>query len=110
LRDVVRFRRQFWIIDGWQKDGPSLRRLDRFERTGASWRDMEKSTVMCSTREQHDVEVLNRDSSAVEVMDPTDYSMITVGLPYDDDGTASRLRIGFIDGAWLALPGAADEV
>jgi len=65
---------------------------------------------MCSTREQHDVEVLNRDSSAVEVMDPTDYSMITVGLPYDDDGTTSRLRIGFIDGAWLALPGAVDEV
>ena len=71
---------------------------------------MEKSTVVCSTREQHDVEVLNRDSSAVEVMDPTDYSMITVGRPYDDDGTASRLRIGFIDGAWLALPGVVDEV
>ena len=56
------------------------------------------------------MEILNRDSSAVEVMDPTDYSMITVGLPYDDDGTASRLRIGFIDGAWLALPGAVNEV
>jgi hypothetical protein len=53
---------------------------------------------------------MNRDSSAAEVMDPTDYKMVTVAFPYDDDGTASRLRIGFIDGAWLALPGAVNEV
>ena len=53
--------------------------------------------------------MMNRDSSAAEVMDPTDYRMVTVALPYDDDGDSSRLRIGFIDGAWLALPGAAGE-
>ena len=104
LGDVVRFRKQLWMIDGWQSDGPSLRRLDRFERSGASWRDMEKSIVICPNREQHIVEVMNRDSSAVEVMDPADYRMVTVALPYDDDGKASRIRIGFIDSAWVALP------
>ena len=109
IHDVIRFRKQLWLVDGWQKDGPSLRSLGRFERTGVSWRDMEKSTVICSTAEQHLVEVMNRDSSAAEVMDPTDYRMVTVALPYDDDGDSSRLRIGFIDGAWLALPGAAGE-
>ena len=104
LGDVVRFRKQLWMIDGWQSDGPSLRRLDRFERSGATWRDMEKSIVICPSREQHIVEVMNRDSSAVEVMDPADYRMVTVALPYDDDGKASRIRIGFIDSAWVALP------
>ena len=53
LGDVVRFRKQLWMIDGWQSDGPSLRRLDRYERSGATWRDMEKSIVVCSSREQH---------------------------------------------------------
>ena len=104
LDDIVRFRKHLWMVDGWQKDGPSLRRLDRFERSGATWRDMEKSIIVCPSREQHIVEVMNRDSSAVEVMDPTDYRMVTVALPYDDDGEASRIRIGFIDGAWVALP------
>jgi len=104
LDDVVRFRKQLWMIDGWQSDGPSLRRLDRYERSGATWRDMEKSIVVCPSRDQHFVEVMNRDSSAVEVMDPADYRMVTVALPYDDDGNTSRIRIGFIDGAWVALP------
>ena len=104
LDDVVRFRKQVWMIDGWQSDGPSLRRLDRYERSGATWRDMEKSIVVCPSRDQHFVEVMNRDSSAVEVMDPTDYRMLTGALPYDDDGYTSRIRIGFIDGAWVALP------
>ena len=104
LDDVVRFRKQLWMIDGWQSDGPSLRRLDRYERSGATWRDMEKSIVVCPSRDQHFVEVMNRDSSAVEVMDPTDYRMVTVALPYDADGNTSRIRIGFIDGAWVALP------
>ena len=104
LDDVVRFRKQLWMVDGWQSDGPSLRRLDRYERSGASWRDMEKSIVVCPSREHHVVEVMNRDSSAVEVMDPIDYRIVTVALPYDDDGETSRIRIGFIDGAWVALP------
>ena len=29
---------------------------------------------------------------------------MTVALPYDDDGKANRIRIGFIDSAWVALP------
>ena len=104
IRDVIRFRKQLWLVDGWQKDGPNLRSMDRFERTGATWRDMEKSTVVCPLAEQHLVEVMNRDSSAAEVMDPNDYRMVTVALPYDDDKQSSRLRIGFIDGEWVALP------
>lgn len=104
LGDVVRHKKGLWIIDSWQKVGPVLRRLDRFERSGASWRDMESCDVVCTREEQHAVQVMNRDSSAAEVMSPSDYRMSTVALPYDDDGKASELRIGFIDGEWVALP------
>jgi hypothetical protein len=59
---------------------------------------------VCSFGEQSTVQILNRDSSAAEFMDPSDYKVSTVALPYDDDGMAPELRIGFIDGRWVALP------
>ena len=104
IGDVVRFKKSLWIVDSWQKVGPILRKVDRFERSGATWRDMESSSVECTRAEQNKVQVLNRDSSAAEFMDPSDYKVSTVALPYDDDGEAVELRIGFIDGEWVALP------
>ena len=104
IGDVVRFKKSLWIVDSWQKDGPILRKVDRFERSGATWRDMESSSVVCTRAEQSTVQVLNRDSSAAEFMDPSDYKVSTVALPYDDDGEVAELRIGFIDGGWMALP------
>jgi len=109
LGDVVRHKKELWVIDSWQKEGPILRRLDRLERSGATWRDMESCSVACPREEQHLVQVMNRDSSAAEVMNPSDFRMSTVALPYDDDGKASELRIGFIDGEWVALPVMAKE-
>ena len=104
IGDVVRFKKTLWVVDSWQKDGPILRKVERFERSGATWRDMESSSVVCARAEQSTVNVLNRDSSAAEFMDPSDYKVSTVALPYDDDGEAVELRIGFIDGGWVALP------
>lgn len=104
IGDVVRFKKSLWVIDSWQKDGPILRKVDRFERSGATWRDMESSKVVCARAEQSTVQVLNRDSSAAEFLDPSDYKVSTVALPYDDDGKMMELCIGFIDGEWVALP------
>ena len=104
IGDVVRFKKSLWIVDSWQKVGPILRKVDRFERSGATWRDMESSSVVCACTEQSTVQVLNRDTSAAEFMDPSDYKISTVALPYDDDGETIELRIGFIDGGWVALP------
>ena len=42
-------------------------------------------------------------------MDPVDYKIVTVALPYDDNQT-SKIRIGFIDDMWLAIPGTNTEV
>ena len=104
IGDVIRHKKALWIVDSWQKDGPILRKITRLERTGATWRDMESSKVICSKSEQSTVQILNRDSSAAEIMDPSDFKVTTVALPYDDDGLVGELRIGFIDGEWLALP------
>jgi hypothetical protein len=43
-------------------------------------------------------------------MTPHDYTMATVALPYDDDKNLTKLRIGFIEDIWVALPGFVDEV
>jgi len=104
IGDVVRFKKSLWMVDSWQKDGPILRKVSRFERSGATWRDMESSSVVCALADQSTVQILNRDSSAAEFMDPSDYKVSTVALPYDDDGEKLELRIGFIDGGWVALP------
>ena len=105
IGDVIKLKGELWLISRWQKDGPVLRRMKFFERTGLSWRDMEKSIVICSVKQQYLVDILNRDSSAVEIMDPIDYKIVTVALPYDDDNQTSKIRIGFIDDMWLAIPG-----
>ncbi len=105
IGDVIKLKGELWLISRWQKDGPVLRRMKFFERTGLSWRDMEKSIVICSVKQQYLVDILNRDSSAVEIMDPVDYKIVTVALPYDDDHQTSKIRIGFIDDIWLAIPG-----
>ena len=108
--DVVKLNNHFWLIDSWQKDGPIIRRLKFLERSGASWRDMEKAKIICPLSEQHVVEIMNRDSSAAEVMSPYDYTMITVALPYDDDIKSNKLRIGYIEDMWVAIPGFKPEV
>ena len=105
IGDVVKHKKSLWLVSSWQKDGPILRRIDRFERTGATWRDMEASSVVCSKSEQNVIQVLNRDSSGAEFMDPSDYKVSTVALPYDDDGSQATLHIALIADEWVALPG-----
>ena len=104
LGDILRWRNRLWTVSTWQKDGPILLAHDRQEKTGASWRDLEKAVVVSRFIEQVEVDVLNRDASAAEFMDPRDYKMQTVRLPYDDDGKQVRLRLGWITDEWVALP------
>ena len=104
IGDVIRHKKALWIVGSWKKEGPILKKISRLERSGVTWRDMESSKVICSKSEQITVQILNRDSSAAEIMDPSDFKVTTVALPYDDDGLVGELRIGFIDGEWLALP------
>ena len=104
LGDVLKWRKRLWMVGAWQKDGPILMAVDRHEKTGASWRDLEKAVVLSRHCDQIEVDVLNRDASAAEFMDPRDYKMQTVRLPHDDDGAQSSLRLAWIIDEWMAVP------
>ena len=104
LADVVKWRNRLWMIGAWQKDGPILLAVDRHEKTGASWRDLEKAVVVSRFVDQVEVDVLNRDASAAEFMDPKNYKMQAVRLPYDDDGSQTTLRLAWIVDEWVAIP------
>ncbi|MEE2811577.1 MAG: NMD3-related protein [Candidatus Thermoplasmatota archaeon] len=104
LGDVLRWRDTLWIVQSWQKDGAILISMERNEKTGATWRDLEKGNVLCRFVDQIEIDVLNRDSSVAEFMDPNDFKMKSVRLPHDDDGQQDKLRIGWVTDEWFAIP------
>ncbi len=104
LGDVIGFSGRMWRVDTWTKDGPILKALDNLERTGTTWRSLEKCTVLSRMQEHYTVEILRRDGSAFDFMDPNDYTMRTIGNPYDLEEEASSVRICLIDGEWQSLP------
>ena len=102
LGDVIRWRDNLWRPASWTKDGAIIERIDRQERTGASWRDLESSKVMSRMSEHIIAELINQDSSVGEFLDPTTWTMASVRLPYDHNGR-NVIRIARIDGEWFAL-------
>jgi len=102
LGDVVRWRGELWRPSSWSKYGAIMERISRQERTGATWRDLEGATVLCQMNDHIVVDILNRDDSAAEFLDPNTWQMTSVRLPWDFDG-ASQLRLAKVDGEFIAL-------
>ena len=102
LGDVVRWRGELWRPSSWSKEGAIMERISRQERTGATWRDLEGANVLSQMGDHLTVEILNRDDSAAEFLDPTTWQMTSVRLPWDFDG-GSTLRLARIDGEYIAL-------
>ena len=109
IGDVMRHREENWVVVGWQKDGPILGSMKNNQRTGRTWRDMQKSSVICSANDQIDVQILDRDGSAAEVMIPDEWKLNTVALPFDFAGEET-LTIGLTDHTWTAIPSALNKV
>ena len=80
-----------------------MERIDRRERTGASWRDLEQAKVVAQRYEFIDVDFINEDASVGEFLDPTTWSMSLVRLPYDHIPGRKGLLIRQ-DEEWIALP------
>ena len=109
IGDIIRFRKRLWRIDTWQKDGPILLAMDRYERTGATWRDLEKCIVVSQKKDHCVVEILRRDDSAVEILDPNDFTVRTLSSSYDIGPEDSRVRICLIEGEWTCMPRTRGE-
>jgi nonsense-mediated mRNA decay protein 3 len=103
IGDVVRWRDILWRVSGWTGDGAVLARIEWIERCGASWRDMEKATVLCPLAKQYEVEMVTQDSSAGEFLNPDTWTPTTVRLPYDHSG-GSTILVAKVEGDWVALP------
>ncbi len=102
LGDVVRWRGDLWRPSSWSKDGAIMERISRQERTGATWRDLDGVTVLAQMKDHLLVDILNLDDSAAEFLDPGNWQMTSVRLPWDFNGD-SQLRLAKIDGEFIAL-------
>ena len=80
-----------------------MERVDRRERTGATWRDLEQAKVVAQMHEVTNVEFINEDATVGEFLDPTTWAMDHVRLPFDH-APGRKGRLIKHDDAWLALP------
>lgn len=103
LGDVIRWRAHLWRIWSWSSDGAILQKIERKEKTGASWRDLESGVVMATLSEHYVVDLVNQDLTVGEFLNPDTWHMESVRLPYDHAGKTS-LRLARIEGEWFSLP------
>jgi nonsense-mediated mRNA decay protein 3 len=103
IGDVVQWRHHLWRPSAWTKEGAIMERIDRRERTGASWRDLEQAKVLAQRHEFIEVDFVNEDPSVGEFLDPTTWSMSLVRLPYDHTPGRKGLLIRH-DEEWIGLP------
>jgi len=103
LGDIIRWRGELWRPSNWSGEGAVLEKIERRERTGASWRDLEAATVIIRQNELHYIEIVSEDSSVAEFLDPNTWKMEAVRLPYEHV-TGRKLLLARIDGEWLSLP------
>ena len=102
LGDVVRWKGDLWRPSSWSKDGAIMERIAWQERTGATWRDLENVLVISQMKNHLTVDVLNKDDSVAEFLNPESWKMTSVRLPWDYDG-ASTLRLANVEGEFIAL-------
>jgi len=103
IGDVIAWRGHTWRPTSWTKEGAIMERVDRRERTGASWRDLEQAKVVAQLPELVRVDFVTEDASVGEFLDPLNWSMESVRLPYDHEAGRKGLLVRK-DDAWLALP------
>jgi nonsense-mediated mRNA decay protein 3 len=102
LGDVVKWKDNFWRPASWSKDGAVMERIDRRERTGATWRDLEHSNVVCQMKDFISVELITEDSSVGEFLNPENWQMTAVKLPWDYKGD-KKLLLARVEDEWMAL-------
>jgi nonsense-mediated mRNA decay protein 3 len=103
LGDVIRWRGSLWRPASWTGEGVILEKIERRERTGASWRDLENSNVVSRKKDFIKIGAISEDSSAAEFLDPNTWKMVAVRLPFEHEA-GRDLLLARIDDEWICLP------
>ena len=70
---------------------------------------MEKCVVISQKKEHYAVDILRRDDSAVEILDPNDFTVRTLSSAYDIGSEDTKVRICLIEGEWTCIPRTRGE-
>jgi len=103
LGDVISFRNALWRPTSWSKDGAIIQRVTHHEKTGVTWRDLESANVAARRKDILEVELLTEDDSVGEFLDPTNWKMSSVRLPYTYE-QQSKILLCKVEGEWIAVP------
>ena len=63
-----------------------------------------KCVVISQKKDHYKVDILRRDDSAVEILDPNDFSVRTLSVAYDISTDDTKVRICLIEGEWTCMP------
>ena len=103
IGDVIRWRGELWRPSAWTGEGAILEKIERRERTGATWRDLENANVVARLTEFVLIESVSEDSSVAEFLDPSNWKMTAVRLPFEHV-PGRKLLLARIDDEWFCLP------
>jgi nonsense-mediated mRNA decay protein 3 len=103
LGDIVRWRGELWRPASWTGEGAILEKVEKRERTGATWRDLENANVISRLQEFVYLDAISEDSSVAEFLDPRTWKMSAVRLPFEHV-PGRNLLLARVDDEWVCLP------
>ena len=103
LGDVIRWRGDLWRPSNWSGDGAVIEKVEKRERTGATWRDLENANVVAQRKDFFYVDSISEDASVAEFLDPNNWKMTAVRLSFEHE-RGRKLMLARIDGEWICLP------
>lgn len=103
LGDIIRWRGELWRPASWSGEGAILEKVEKKERSGATWRDLENANVISRLQEFVYLDAISEDSSVAEFLDPRTWKMAAVRLPFEHV-RGRNLLLARVDDEWVCLP------
>ncbi len=94
---------RLWRINRMTQKGAEMLAIDRHQRRGMVWNELERAVVVAQQRTIKRVDVLRRDDGAFDFLDPHRWEVVTIAKPWDYNG-GKNVAVVLIDVEWIALP------
>ncbi len=94
---------KLWRIERMTQKGAQVLSVERYQRRGMVWNELERAVVVSQQRTIKRVDVLRKDEGAIDFLDPHRWEVVTIAKPWDYDG-GENVAIALIDVEWIALP------